>query len=60
MNVVYFNITFVKSLIGPKLGGVPDIRPEQKMMRSESRKQHAYVSRFGESKRTRFKCFEPR
>ena len=35
INVVGFNITLVKILIRPKLDGVPDARPEQKMMRSE-------------------------
>ena len=34
MNVVDFKINLVKSLIGPKLDGVPYDRPEHKVMHS--------------------------
>ena len=60
MNVIDFNITLVKSLIGPKLTGIPyDIR-EHKVMRSESIRQCEYGEMFGKSQITRFKCGEPR
>ena len=34
MNVVGFKISLVKSLIGPKLDGVPDTRLDHKAMNS--------------------------
>ena len=59
MNVIDFKIILVKSLIVPKLDGVPGARSEHKVMRSESRNQCAYCVMFCKSKCTRFKCGEP-
>ena len=57
-NVVDFKISLVESLTRPKLAGVPDARLDQKLMRSESRKQCSYCTMFGESKCTKFKLGE--
>ena len=58
-NVVDFKISLVESLTRPKLAGVPDARLDQKLMRSESRKQCAYCAMVGKWNRTRFKYGKP-